>query len=125
MGVAVRLLVRSHPLEAPCVEVVVPIGVVAGRPGLQTILEVPHQKVLVLVENDGGGGVFGVNVDDAVGDARAPHPLPDELGDVDELNPLSSHEIDAIVTELEVRFGSFVRELWKSHADQTTDPRPL
>lgn len=55
-------------------------------PRLEPILEVPQEVMLVLVEHNGGGGVLGVHVDDAVVDAGASHSLANQLGDIDELN---------------------------------------
>jgi hypothetical protein len=96
VGVPVGALVRRHVHGADRQVVVTIRPAARGRPGQQR-LEVGQQQRFVLVDDDGGGGVSGVDVDQTGVDGGAGHQGLEAIGQVDEHRRAVGGDADAVV----------------------------
>lgn len=91
--------------------VVAPIAISVNQ-AVQKCADVVEQSVLPFVDEDGRGGVQGLQMYDAIADAAFADNLVDAVGDVDQLHPLIGNPIDDAVEDLKT--GRSVRRLGRN-----------
>ena len=93
MGVAVGGFVRGH-IDGADGKVVVLVVAVAGADALEESSQIAQEEGFVFVDFDGGGGVAGIDDDEAVADAGLVDAVGNPVGDVDEVRGRAGFQLD-------------------------------